>query len=273
MNDFVLVNGQAIETISCFDRGLQFGDGLFETLRWRHDRVVLFECHYDRLCRGAKVLSLCPPDRDQLKQEIDQLCHGLEDQLIKLIVTRGNAARGYAFPVEQKETRILSRFPFDPAPNEWYQRGIRLSVCQTRLASPSPLAGVKHLNRLEQVIARNEISSKIGEDGLLLDSFGCVIEATSSNLFMYHNQRWHTPCLDSAGVAGVIRDYLIAHLSGTRSVEIRSMSLEDLSMADELFICNTVFGIVPIREIMNVGRYELGPKAQLLMALLAKLYV
>jgi 4-amino-4-deoxychorismate lyase len=166
-------------------------------------------------------------------------------------VTRGQGGRGYYASPELVPSRILLLNPQPAYPAEHAEEGVRVRICETRLSINAKLAGLKHLNRLEQVLARNEWQTEFSE-GLLMDTAGHVIEGTMSNLFLVKNNRLMTPSLKGSGVKGVVRDYLLkrAQVEGVDHQE-SVLSLDDVMGADSLFITNSLIGIWPVRELDN----------------------
>ena len=224
------------------DRGLAYGDGLFETMRVHRGGIPWFDRHWTRLCTGAARLRLALPGRALVEATITDLLAGDDDGVLKLLVTRGAGARGYAPPIEAEPTWMLSSHPA-PAPAR--SDGLRLRWCETRLAIQPALAALKHCNRLEQVLARGEWTGDDWDDGLVRDTDGHVVSATSANLFALHGDRWRTPRVDRCGVAGVCRGWL---LQATFAEEV-SLSVDDVEHADAVVLCNAVRGILPVARL------------------------
>lgn len=248
----VLINGEAKETISIFDRGLQYGDGLFETMAVRNGQVFLWDAHWDRLTHGCVQLSMTLPDKDTLEKEIALLCHNKEptQYVIKLILTRGVGQRGYLFPQEHKITRILTYHAWPDHPEKHQTEGVAVRYCDNTLSENKQLAGIKHLNRLEQILARNEWSTDEFQEGLMLTNQGKVVDGTMSNIFAVKDNMLFTPDLSLCGVSGVMRNMIIKIAKKLDfSVYEKSFSKSELEMADELFLSNSLFGIWPIRLI------------------------
>ncbi len=245
----VLVNGVRSTSVSALDRGLQYGDGLFETLNIRRGRVRFLDWHYQRLCEGAQRLQLAVPSQALIESECLQIAVGGANA-IKLIITRGPAQRGYRMPKEAEPTRIVAAFTAPTWPAEFSQAGVRLRYCQTRLGRNPALAGIKHLNRLEQVLARSEWDDADIAEGLMCDDTGAVICATQANLFLVKGTRIITPELADCGIAGIMRRALMqwATMQG-RSVEQRRVMADELLQADEVLLTNTLIGAWPVREL------------------------
>lgn len=265
------IDGQPGAMLPADDRGLAYGDGLFETIRVSGGRAPLLELHLQRLLRGADVLRL-PLDFDFLLAEVRafiraQADAGRSDCTVKLIITRGSAGRGYRPLPEAQPRRILLVFAAPAWPSANREEGVALFECATRLAINPQLAGIKHLNRLEQVLARAEWDDARYAEGLLCDSEGRVIEATMSNLFLVMDGVLVTPRLQRCGVAGVLRSFLLARaLSLGIPVDERDVARADLDLADELFLCNSNIGIWPVRECGSRRQLLPGPMTRRMQA-------
>jgi len=246
----ILINGQTIEHISSHDRGLLYGDGLFETMAVVAGKVPLWQLHLERLQRGCEKLHLACPAPDEIQQEVAQLAGKMQRAVIKLILTRGVGGRGYLAPADQVPTRILQCHPWPDSPAANWETGIKAIFCAQHLARQPALAGIKHLNRLEQVLARMEWQDPTIQEGLLADTEGDIIEAISHNLFIVNANGLVTPDLQYCGVAGVMRDYILA-LANEKGipVQIATVSHQDVLDAEAVFLCNSVHGIWPVCEL------------------------
>ncbi len=246
----MLINGKTETQISATDRGLQYGDGLFETIAVRDGHPCLWYQHMERLQSGCRRLNIPAPDSsllyDEVRQEIGDANHGV----IKVIVTRGPGGRGYTPPAESMPTRIVNWSEMQEYPDEYHQKGIVARLCATRLGWNPTLAGIKHLSRLEQVMARSEWNDPSIQEGLMMDSASYVIEGTFSNLFAMQNGRLVTPDLSRCGVAGVMQGVVMraAEKLGV-PVTIDNISVQDLWGADALFVTNSLIGLWPVREL------------------------
>ena len=249
MNPLTLVNGAPADAVPVADRGFQYGDGVFTTLPVSGGIPALWSRHLARLERDARRLAIPPPDPLTLKAEIRRLLAGRADGILKIQWTRGSGGRGYRPPDDPAPLRVLALHPPPDYPPEWRTAGVGVRICRTRLGRNPALAGLKHMNRLEQVLARSEWNDPAIPEGLMLDSDGCLIEGTMSNLFLVKSGRLLTPRLDQCGVAGVIRGVI---LDGAEALELdcdaRTLELADLWTADEAFLTNSVIGIWPIRQ-------------------------
>ena len=247
----ILVNGTVQSQINITDRGFQYGDGLFETIAVFKGKACFLNRHLKRLTQGCLRLKIPVPDLNNLQAEIAQLCQEADHAVLKIIVTRGSGGRGYRQPDSIQPTRVLSLHPFPSYPNE----GITARFCQTRLSLNPTLAGLKHLNRLEQVLARSEWTDEVTE-GIMLDINDRVIEGTMSNLFYIKNKQLYTAKLTQSGVAGIIRGLIMEH----HAVIEHDYRQADLLAADECFICNAVIGIMPIKQLeqhtFNISKHS-----------------
>lgn len=245
------IDGMSVETLPATDRGLQYGDGLFETLALRTERIALLDYHLDRLKEGCERLGMAMPDRDLLRRELSTAAAGQRNAAMKLMLTRGSGGRGYRPPSEAKPRRILFLHPWPGYPAAWAQLGIRLRLCRTRLAHQPQLAGIKHLNRLEQVLARAEWNEADGfQEGLMLDLDGAVVEGTMSNVFASPREGvLITPDLSRCGVVGVMRRHLLesARRAGI-DVQVRALGLPELQDCPEVFLSNSLMGVWPVAE-------------------------
>jgi 4-amino-4-deoxychorismate lyase len=257
----ILINGEKKETISIFDRGLQYGDGLFETMAVRHRKIPLWDSHWERLTRGCEQLSISTPNKEILEKEIDILCNDKDENqfIIKLIVTRGVGERGYRFSGAQNVTRILSSHPLPDYPMSYQSDGVAVRYCDTTLSANKKLAGIKHLNRLEQVLARNEWDTDEYQEGLMLSAQGLVIDGTMSNIFAVKDNMVFTPDLSICGVSGVMRKTVIK-LSKNLGFPVyeKTFTKSELEDADELFLTNSIFGIWPIIKIAKTQFTKIG---------------
>lgn len=244
------VDGEPAETLRLADRGLQYGDGLFETMAVQEGRIRRLELHLERLREGCARLHLPIPDEVLLRRELWRAAEGEGRAVLKLMLTRGPGGRGYRPPESPSVTRMIFRHAWPDYPTDWATAGIELRVCTTRLAVGSPLAGVKHLNRLEQVLARAEWSEG-AQEGIMLDAEDRVVEGTMSNLFASPAEgRLVTPDLSRSGVAGVTRRHILARAKDEGvQVEVRDMSLDELLASREIFVCNSIAGVWPVQRI------------------------
>jgi 4-amino-4-deoxychorismate lyase len=261
-----LVDGHSALDVPLDDRGLAYGDGLFETIRFIGGAAPLWRGHMVRLMRGCKALRLTAPPPATLHRDATLLA-AQDDCIVKLIVTRADG-RGYAGGTRAR--RIALRYAVPDVEPADYVLGVRARWCRLRLSLQPALAGLKHLNRLEQIIARAEWNDRRIREGLLCDADDRVIGATSANIFIVRRDRLLTPQLDRCGVAGVARAWIIAQAKRWLPVEECVLARKDIESADEVFLSNAVRGIAPIRAIAS-QRFGIGPVTRRLGYTLARL--
>lgn len=253
----MLVNGLPSNCIHTEDRGLSYGDGVFRTLRVRQGKPLNWQRHFAKLRHDCNAMVLDCPDQDILLDEICQLSANRAEAVAKIIITRGCGKRGYAAPMTGSHTRVVNCQPLPQYPAELYVAGIQTQVCSIKLGHQSALAGIKHLNRLENVLAASECHKAGLHEGLLEDEDRAVIGGTRSNLFLVRHGTLHTPELSLCGVAGVQRERVLdwADQHATEC-KIRRLQITDLLAAEEVFLVNSLFGLWSIREFPGYLRTE-----------------
>ncbi len=249
----MLINGQASERVAGDDRGLLYGDGLFETLAVVHGRPCLWVQHMRRMESGCRRLGLPRPDPEQLREESHRVIPRQGVGVLKILVTRGCGPRGYRPPGDPLPTRILYFSSCPEAAESASSAGVAVRYCNLRLGRNPALAGIKHLNRLEQVLARAEWADPAIAEGLMLDTQGLVVEGTMSNLFLVRNEGLATPRLDHCGVAGIMRSRVMA-LAGTLGIPVEETDLRprDVAAANGVFLCNSLIGLWPVRSVAGL---------------------
>lgn len=250
------VDGIPGDAVPLDDRGFNYGDGLFETIALRRGEPRHWLRHLARLSEGAARLGFESPASEQLLADLRAaLPSPAPDRLVaKLIVTRGSGGRGYAPPEPCQPRRIVRLSPWPEWPTAYATDGIDLVRCATPLGRNPALAGLKHLNRLEQVLAGRELAARGAVEGLMSDDRGRVIEGTRTNVFAVIRGELQTPMLDECGIAGVMRG-VVADLARELGVPVRETRLTHsaLEAADELFVCNSLIGLWPVRSIAEEG--------------------
>ncbi|MFV8833817.1 aminodeoxychorismate lyase [Aquisalimonas sp.] len=256
-----LVDGAPCEHLPVDDRGLQFGDGLFETIAIVAGEPRLLDQHLSRLARGASALSLPTPDHERIRAEVTRLSAAEPGcGVVKVVWTAGSGGRGYARPDSVLPRRIISRHPAPQHPASHWSDGISACVVTMALGDQPRLAGIKHLNRLEQTLARMEWHGTGVAEGLMCDRDGRFIEGTMSNLFLVVGEHVVTPRLDRNGIAGVMREAIMARLAADgMPVAEREVWPTSLLAASEVFVCNSVNGVWPVQAIDGIGHWQAGP--------------
>jgi len=243
----VLVNGEITPHISALDRGVMYGQCIFETIAISNGRACLLDAHLQRLKRGAETLNI-NYDQSVLISEINTLISDVSNAVLRINLTMGEGGRGYLNPEKQQPTRILSLHDYPIYPDLYTQKGIELGLVDIRLSHQPTLAGIKHGNRLEHIIARSQWQSDWHE-ALMMDINENIIEATQSNVFIVSDGVIITPCLKKAGVDGVMRQCVIELAKDLKiAVEVKLISVNDVMQADAVFLTNSIIGLWPVKR-------------------------
>jgi len=245
----ILVDGEYQDSIPVDDRGLAYGDGLFETIQIDNGRPVLWKRHFRRLQKGCGILGINVVDTDILLAECLQLCQNRNRGIIKIILTRGSGGRGYRPDKNSLTRRIISFHDWPEYPEDNVSTGIRLYRCSTPVSSNAHLAGLKTLCRLEQVLAQMEWDEAQFSEGLMLDDNKQVVEGTRSNVFIVKNDVLITPELKRSGIKGIMRGVIVdmAQSAGIQ-VQQRDLDHDEFIQADEIFLCNSIIKVWPVKE-------------------------
>ena len=248
-----MINGKLQSTVDISNRGLAYGDGLFETIRLLQGQPAFLDLHLKRLQRGCERLGIADC-RMALEQDIALLSeHFAEQGVLKIIITRGSGGRGYRPAANSAPLRILSLHPAPDYGDLQPEQGVAAFICQQRLARQPVLAGIKHLNRLEQVLASAEWPDDPHVlEGLMLDTEDHVVEGSKTNLFWVSQGQLYTPALTFCGVAGIARQVLLQALGD--QIQCGQWPLQTLLAADEAFVCNSVNGVWPVLSLQHGGQ-------------------
>ncbi len=244
-------DGEHVNSVAIADRGFSYGDGLFETIAVRNGEPRLWDAHVARLQLACRRLAIQEPEVDTLLSQIQGALatdsHNDGDALVKIIVTRGSSARGYAVARNMDPTILIGVFDHHRPPTKNYTQGIHTRICHSRLATQPQTAGMKLLGRVDQVLARMEWNDPQIAEGIMLDQQGALICGTMSNVFMVKDKRILTPEIVNCGVSGIMRGHILELLRiRRRIVEVAEFNFETLASAGEMFICNSQFGIWPV---------------------------
>ncbi len=244
-----LINGIPQETLPTSDRAIQFGDGCFTTARIAAGQVCLLDAHLQRLQMACEKLLIPFVAWAELQHEMVELARGNERGVLKVIISRGSGGRGYSAANCLHPVRILSVSGYPAHYDGWRREGITLELSPVQLGRNPHLAGVKHLNRLEQVLIRTHLEQTDADEALVLDSEGFVTECCAANLFWRNGKDVFTPRLDQAGVNGLMRQFCLQQLahSGYRVVEVHAREAV-LAEADEMVVCNALMPVMPVRQ-------------------------
>jgi len=242
------VNGIEEKHILISDRGLAYGDGVFTTAKLLNGKVQLLAAHLDRLIDSCQKLNIVLPDIDKVTIELTNIASHFELAVVKVMVTAGQGGRGYSRQGCSSSNVIITVHPFPEHYHLWQTKGVELGLSNFKLGLNPSLAGLKHLNRLEQVMIRRELDQKPEDDLLVTNISGQIVETSCANIFWQKAGQYYTPDLSESGVAGLIRRFI---LETTPDIQIVKANLDELSHADAMFICNSVMGIVPVRRYQN----------------------
>jgi 4-amino-4-deoxychorismate lyase len=267
-----LINGIAADYLNIKDRAIHYGDGLFETILYEDNKLYYWQQHFHRLRVSAQRLKIACPDEDLLLEDIKQLVAANTHThacVIKIIVSRGTGERGYQFGRDIKANRLVLLSGIEAGHSSVLSKTLlagELFICEQQASINENLAGMKHLNRLENVLARNEWDDKSGKiiDGLMLNADGHVIEGTMSNLFGVKDRQLFTPGLERSGINGIMRDVVIKQADKHYlQVSVTDLSIDDLLEMDELFITNSLIAMKRVTKLGNTV-YKDQPVAELL---------
>lgn len=253
----VLINGKANGCIAATDRAFQFGDGCFTTIAVIKGQLQLWPLHWQRLRETCKRLAIVLPDEWQplLKQEAEYLVREAraDAAVIKIIISRGSGGRGYAVGNGLSAIRVVTLSEIPAHYQQWRDDGIELAWANLALAQQPALAGLKTLNRLEQVLLKQELLQRDADDLLVCDSRGLVCETIIANIFWRRAGEWFTPQLSHAGIAGVVRQQILQH---NNHVHIVDATAQEFLAAEQVFVCNALLGLVPVRKIAASKGFE-----------------
>lgn len=248
-----LINGKERDSLAANDRAIQFGDGCFTTARVRNGKVDFLEAHLQRLQATCHALMIPFADGIPLREEMQRLAEEKGDGVLKVIITRGSGGRGYSPAACLAPTRILSVSPAPAQYVRWREEGITLALSPVRLGRNPHLAGLKHLNRLEQVLIRAHLEQTDAQEALVLDSDGWVTECCAANLFWRAGDTVFTPRLTHAGVNGIMRQYCLSRLAQSRYHVVEVSAREEaVQQADEVLLCNALMPVVPVKAFGDV---------------------
>ena len=281
MNTSSLINGVSADYLNINDRAIHYGDGLFETILCSEDALLYWPQHYQRLQTSADRLKLRCPDEAVFLDDIRTLLElnetsGASAYAIKIIITRGSSDRGYVIPKKTNEKRVVLISALAADYSSLVSGELlsgELYVCKNQVSINESLAGLKHLNRLENVLARNEWNDTAKHqyiDGLMLNARQQVIEGSMSNVFAVKENNLYTPDLSQSGVNGIMRDMII-DVAGRKNIQLSTvdLKLEDLYGMEEIFISNSLMGIRSANKL-ETSLYQQQTVTKLILAELLK---
>ncbi|WP_046005931.1 aminodeoxychorismate lyase [Pseudoalteromonas rubra] len=236
-----------MQQVSSRDRGLNYGDGFFTTVKISAGKLERWEGHLKRLAQCANALYFPEIDYRALTEQCECASREVAQGVLKVVITRGEGGRGYGLPEEPQVTTLVSLSSYPAHYARWHDEGVTLALSDVRLGHQPMLAGLKTLNRLEQVLIKQNAAHKAADDVLVLDLHGQVIESSAANILIYKDKHWYTPDLSHCGIQGVFLSSLQQH----NAIQTTSLSLESVYVADAVYLCNSLMGLVPVRQIEN----------------------
>ena len=244
-----LINGSSSKNISPFDRGLSYGDGVFRTFLVKNRNPINWDIHYKKLKLDADIFKIKIPTKKELLLDIKKLFNLNKSYIGKIIITRGTSNQGYQYKKNITSTRILLKINYKKINPSLYLNGVSLKVCKTRVSHNEIYGGAKHLNRIDNVLAKSELNNSVF-DGLMLDKDGFINECVSSNIFARYGKSIIIPKQKNAGVSGVCQEIIIKYskLLGF-NFKYQDINLEKLKKADEVIITNSIFGALYVNKI------------------------
>jgi len=240
---FCLVNGTQQKHIDIENRGLAYGDGLFTTAKILNGNIEYLTAHIERLFFGCEKLGITPPSKQSLSKQLTSVTKGYSLAVLKVIITANSGGRGYARAKGSEHDLIIMIHDYPHHYDALANVGLKLGLSKQKMGINPMLAGLKHLNRLEQVLLREELSKRSEDDLLVTNTNNEIIEATSANLFILLNDKWHTPNVSQSGVNGIMRQAILQRYPETL---VKSLAIDDVMKAQEIFICNCVMGLMPV---------------------------
>lgn len=247
------INGQLKEVISVADRAISYGDGMFTTAKVSGGEIEFFLEHLSRIKEGCLLLNI-HVDMDKLTREMNIAASKYEHAVLKVIVSAGSGGRGYSRQGCSSSERIVTVHDIPTHYQSWSVNGIRLTLSELQLGHNPMLKGLKHLNRLEQVLIRAELDQLTYDDVLVTDINNNIVETSSSNVFWYKNDTWYTPNLAAAGVNGIYRSKVLAWANGNANLTMKTVDItpKDLHEIESMFVCNCVAGIIPVSHYLDM---------------------
>lgn len=248
----MIVNGRQQQHIEIADRAFQYGDGCFTTMAFRNGHLEFFDAHIERLKLACNTLYLNFDKWSELTSCIFNSLKSTSDCVVKVMITRGEGGRGYSPEGAVSPNYIITLHTIPAHYTLWHTKGIKLTISPITLASQPLLAGIKHLNRLEQVLVKQALIQTGYDDAIVCDIQQQIIETSVANLFWYKDNVWYTADLSTSGVEGVMRNHVLEVMQ-QKGIECQVVK-QDVSVlfsAQELFVCNSLMMVVPVLSLFN----------------------
>jgi 4-amino-4-deoxychorismate lyase len=246
MTPVILIDGKKQSKASIFNRNTQFGDGLFETCLVENKKLLFWSNHFERMKLGCDRLKISMIDETLWLSDIKKAFSlmKIDNCIVKLVLSRGESLRGYSYKDNIRPIRITI---VSELKKNNQDKGFSLEFCNSGYNSNPKLAGIKHCNRLEQVIARAGIKV---DDGIMLDENENVVSVTQGNIFCIQGNRLITPNLDKCGIEGTRRAVILKIAVDLGfDINIKNLSVAELLRSDEVFISNSIQGVGPVNQI------------------------
>lgn len=245
---------EATPVIGADNRGLRYGDGLFETIKMKEGQLILEDQHLARLWKGMQVLQFAIPKHfspDQIQEEVLAIAkkNGHEKAArIRITVFRGNG--GLYDAADNFPNYIIQTWALPEGNGEWNSNGLVVGIYDEVKKSCDVLSNLKHNNYLPYVMAALKAKKEKWNDAVVLNSYSRVCDATIANIFLVKNEIIYTPTSSEGCVAGVVREYLIRKLSdyGFTCIE-KEITIEELLAADEVFLTNSIYNMRWVQRI------------------------
>jgi 4-amino-4-deoxychorismate lyase len=248
----MIVNGQQQQHIDIADRAFQYGDGCFTTMAFRNGRIEFFDAHISRLKLACKRLYIDFNKWSDIERCIVESLQSTDNCVVKVIITRGVGGRGYSPEGADNPSFIITHHVIPKHYILWQTDGIKLTISTITLACQPQLAGIKHLNRLEQVLVKHALIKTSYDDAIVCDTEQNVIETSVGNLFWYKDNVWYTADHTESGVEGVMRNQVLAVMQEKGLLcQVVRQDISVLFCAQELFVCNSLMMLVPVLSLFN----------------------
>ncbi|KZN68703.1 aminodeoxychorismate lyase [Pseudoalteromonas luteoviolacea] len=231
--------------VSHKDRGLNYGDGFFTTVKIDSGALALWDYHLIRLQECEQRLGFPALDYKRLTSQCQEAVKQCQSGFLKVLITRGCGGRGYGVPEKPTPKIIITQGDLPSHYEDWKKNGVSLGYSDIQLGHQPLFAGLKTLNRLEQVMIKQAAQNSLFDDVLVEDIAGNIIESSASNILVVKNGSVFTPKLDMCGISGVYLRYMCSQVEVTE----RRIQRQDLVHADAIYICNSLMGLVPVKSL------------------------
>ena len=253
----MIVNGRQQQHITIADRAFQYGDGCFTTMAYRNGHLEFFDAHIERLKFACKTLHIDFDKWSELESCIVDPLQSNTEYVVKVMITRGEGGRGYSPEGALNPNFIISHHSIPSHYTLWQTKGITLTISPITLANQPLLAGIKHLNRLEQVLVKHALAQTKYDDAVVCDTQQQIIETSVANLFWYKDNVWFTADLSGSGVEGVMRNQILAIMQQNgMQCQVVKQDVSILFSAQELFVCNSLMFVVPVLSLFNPNNQQ-----------------